>query len=568
MRILLILIITFLVPFECCAAQLDLPQDSEGWTIFTPSTDSRIMYVSADGNDATGKIYSSIDFTDPFKPSGELAFATYAAAYANTRSGYPDWILVRRGDTFVESPAWDIRSGRSATEPFLIASYGSNGDMPVFKCGSSRGMRAYYLQWFAVSGIEFYAHTRNPGDPEYLGNDGFAGFNVYIGGTDPDEYIQGILIEGCKFRFFTGGIVAQTSTATNNVSGLTVRRTVVLDSYSDTSHAQGMYSSRFDDVLLEENIFDHNGWYSQAGAGSVGKATLFSHNTYFTNSTNVVFKNNIFMRGASMGNKFTAQSGYHSAGPITLSNNLYVDNEIGISVGGNTEDVDYRFYDITVTNNVFTRGGESEQTDRNISWNLEVKDNDNAEISDNYILHNKNANVTNSIGLKISNSQKNSNIHNNIVYGINGWAVEVQHKTFTVDNLKVYNNIFQEASGNYTLYNHGTHQGTYSDNIYYSSDTEPIRLDGSTISWEAYQTATDDNSIFKEYSFLNVTRDVDTYMGSIGETATVNNFITSVRSMGRYSWDTRFTANAVNSWIKQGFGPSSFLIIDRIRQIK
>ena len=31
-----------------------------GWTVFTPSSDSRIIYVSSTGDDATAQIYSTV----------------------------------------------------------------------------------------------------------------------------------------------------------------------------------------------------------------------------------------------------------------------------------------------------------------------------------------------------------------------------------------------------------------------------------------------------------------------------------------------------------------------------
>jgi len=100
---------------------IKLPRDQFGWSIFTPSTDSRILYVSNSGNDGSGQVYFSTDpliSNNPFKPSsGIKAYASFAAAFAQTRSGYPDWILVERGGSFTETI--NIRDGRSESEPFF-----------------------------------------------------------------------------------------------------------------------------------------------------------------------------------------------------------------------------------------------------------------------------------------------------------------------------------------------------------------------------------------------------------------------------------------------------------------
>jgi len=103
---------------------LDLPRDNYGWTMFSPSSDTRIMYVSASGNDSTGAVYNSKSYSDPFSPSLPSSFKTYAAAFAHARNGYPDWILFKRGETFYEAIGSQIVNGRSASEPFAGAGSG------------------------------------------------------------------------------------------------------------------------------------------------------------------------------------------------------------------------------------------------------------------------------------------------------------------------------------------------------------------------------------------------------------------------------------------------------------
>src|SRR6185436_13199158 len=62
-----------------------------GWTVITPSTDSRIIYVSSSGGADTN---SGLSKTTPKK--------TIAAGKALLRNGYPDWLLLKRGDSFNE----------------------------------------------------------------------------------------------------------------------------------------------------------------------------------------------------------------------------------------------------------------------------------------------------------------------------------------------------------------------------------------------------------------------------------------------------------------------------------
>jgi len=85
-----------------------------GWTTFTPSGDSRLVYVStSDGND-------EYDGLSPSTPKASLA-----AAMGLLRDGYPDWLQLKCGDEFTDSFGNWTLSGRSSSERMLITNYGS-----------------------------------------------------------------------------------------------------------------------------------------------------------------------------------------------------------------------------------------------------------------------------------------------------------------------------------------------------------------------------------------------------------------------------------------------------------
>ena len=553
------LLLASLTPGIIIAAQINLPKDADGWTIFTPSADSIIVYVSASGNDGTGKVYAPTDTAlgfDPFKPTVPInAYATYAAAYAQTRNGYPDWILVRRGDTFYEAIGTQIRDGRNANEPFLITAYGSSGLSPVFKTGANLALRRVNtgIDWFAISGIDFYAHTRNPDDDNYTGTSGANGFNQYI---RAGESSQGILVEGCKFRFYTGNAFNNYGVSAN---GIVFRRCIILDTYSSgIGHSQGMWMYKCP-ITLEECIFDHNGWYSQAGSGGIGEATMFNHNTYFAEATNTTFSGNIFMRGSSMNNKFTAGGGTGSSHDITFDNNLYIDGEIGIGIGSNYEDP-LRFKDITITNNVITNIGRSQPTNRTLGWGLRIAAWDGGIIANNYIINQPLDAITNTYGMDFCDTIQNVNVTNNIIHNVRfayGIILDDSKGTNATNMVFSGNKIQISQNSNYTIKAEYSPDGkwTFSDNIYYSDKSADARyrIAGVNRTFSEWQVATGDNSTFEQYSFQDPTRSIETYQASIGETATIDAFITACRAQDRFSWDTRYTAATVNNWIKAGF---------------
>ncbi|MFN0244454.1 MAG: hypothetical protein ACKVWV_16320, partial [Planctomycetota bacterium] len=99
--------------------------DDAGWTSIDASADTRRVYVSASAGD---------DDASGLSPSAPKR--TIAAGKALLRHGFPDWLLLRRGDTWHESLGQWKKSGRSAEEPMLVMSYGDAPARPLLMTGS------------------------------------------------------------------------------------------------------------------------------------------------------------------------------------------------------------------------------------------------------------------------------------------------------------------------------------------------------------------------------------------------------------------------------------------------
>ena len=561
------LAILLLLPALLAAANspLSLPQDSDGWTVFTPSSDTRIMYVSSSqGNDSTGQVYNRNDVSDPFNPGNVNAFRTFDAAFNHARSGRPDWVLLRRGDEF--SANMTLKNGRGPTEFSLIGAYGSSGDMPLVIPSSGGAVSIPNgLEYVAVVGLDFYARSRDPDSPHFEGTSGRSGF----WGTT-NRVIQHILIEGSRFRFFSGnGLVTYDS---GQMRDVVIRRTLILNNYSGGSgHSQGMFISGADGILLEENVFDHNGWYATA-SGSPGPATMYNHNTYFEDSHNVTFRGNVFLRPSSMQNKFTANQGTGSSTNITLENNLYVDGEIGIGIGGNNFGR-RRFGDVSIRNNVFTEIGRSRPTERNLGWGVELVEWDGGVVRNNYFLHYSNPQTTHIYAMLLEGEKRNVTVESNVVYNLNphgnssgGRGILVNSSRATSSssssNVVIRDNLVHEPENSIRLFELG--DSSYSgplelyDNQYHSgNEGSAFRINRSTLSFNDWREATSDQSDFVVPSHPDPTRSIETYMQHLGETATIDAFISSARQLSRFNWDTRFTANEVNRWITAGFATAS-----------
>ncbi len=89
-----------------------------------------------------------------------------------------------------------------------------------------------------------------------------------------------------------------------------------------------------DEILLEENLLDHNGWLSEGMDYPTTAPTIYNHNVYLnSDTTNVYIHRNISARGSADG--FKARGGGH------LLKNLLLGNGINININGyNHPDVD------------------------------------------------------------------------------------------------------------------------------------------------------------------------------------------------------------------------------------
>jgi hypothetical protein len=163
--------------------------DAEGWTIFTPSADTRIIYVSNSlGND----LNDGLSEATPKK--------TLSAGFNLLRDGRPDWLLLKRGDTWVGEyfSNWD-KNGRSITEPMVVGAYGPlTADRPLILPGNRSFFThnaggSFYLNYLSVVSL----HARGSGTNS-VGGIG-VGFDTIGPGT-------GLLIEDCMFDFFGAGI--------------------------------------------------------------------------------------------------------------------------------------------------------------------------------------------------------------------------------------------------------------------------------------------------------------------------------------------------------------------------
>jgi hypothetical protein len=311
-----------------------LPLTADGWTDFTAMyqhperyLDSRIVFVSSStGNDGTAVDYTPASEEigdDPFSVAGGvMPYATLSAAVARLRSGYPDILLLRRGDTWSTGFGFWSKNGRSNTERMIVASYGTSTSLPILEATNpvslhGGGPAPAVFQHLIFADFVGYNPVKDPEHPSHAGGTTVTGCSV---AWDCD----GVLFEGIHLNYNGMNLNVSLPKVIRNYC---VRRSVIKNHYSTNSHAQGMYICGADNLLLEENCFDHNGWNTEVtGAQKTG----FNHNLYIDNgNTNVTFRKNICSRASSHGLQLRC-------GGIATGN-LFSLNAINTLVGGGTE---------------------------------------------------------------------------------------------------------------------------------------------------------------------------------------------------------------------------------------
>lgn len=293
--------------------------DPQGWTIVTASADTKVIHVSASEGD---------DGNDGLSPA--TAVKTLARGASLMRDGFPDHLLLRRGDVWTDESLGTTTNGRrflngrSADEPMVVSYYGQSGDRPLINCGLQHFVDHNGQARSHVSFIGLHLRTPriDPDDPAYTGNNNDRRTMRFVGGG------ENILIEDCKLEMVE--LVAQ-SLSPNVYRNFRVRRSIFVDTWArgtstnNNPRPSGMYAAGVDGLLVEESLFDHNGWNAQvADAG----ANQFCHNLYLQSDNignKVVVRGNIFTRGAATGVQGRPGGLYEL--------NLFVENSVGLLLG-------------------------------------------------------------------------------------------------------------------------------------------------------------------------------------------------------------------------------------------
>jgi hypothetical protein len=527
---------------------------TDGWTAVTASADTRQVFVSSTlGNDANDGL------------TEQTPKRTLAAAWPLMRWDYPDHLRLRRGDVWVNEHIGDFsggvvgafnKRGRSETEPMVVYTYGDDPARPLVQSGT-RPFGLHMQSGGGISnvwimGIHFQASSKIPSTPT---------FNPAVGGMKGVSYYSSganILLEDLKVEHYGLNVDFSAADEATPLRNIVVRRCVIADAYSVNSHSQGMFTTAVDGVLVDECVFDHNGWHATVPEA---ESTMFNHNFYLNAlGRNVTIRNTITARGAATGIQMRGN-------PMLSINNLSLANPLGITLGHGSIPWPAQGSSGSMLYNVVLDSGDiglgvatglqMQPRGFGLTWGRSR----DVTVVGNIIAHNTLAHGDEP-GLATDDQNDNVLAEDNIVYnwrGANGTGVAFRVQTAQPANAIHRDNVFVQPNGGRCVFTGvAAPGGQWTDNAYYSTDPSNngwFRHLTSDLTPAEWATRTGDTSAqMSQVSFPDPERTIATYMASMGLTPTLEAFLVEARKQSRTNWRPEFTAQAVNHYIREGFG--------------
>jgi nitrous oxidase accessory protein NosD len=489
-----------------------------GWMILAPSDDTRTIYVSSSLGD---------DRNNGLSPRHPVK--TLAHGRSLLRDAKPDHLLLKRGDRFKTGFGNLTVSGRSPDEPILIGTYGK-GDRPVINSGLDQGIGtsrdvSHSVDNIVIDSLEFF-----PG--KYDGsNGGYQTSGIHLVGQANHWLVEDCLIEGYKDDITLDARGA-------GVRNFTLRRSEILDAFCASptvgnGHAQGIYvSGSSSNTLIEENVFDHNGWKERVTGA---EPNWFNHAIYVnTGATGTVISGNIITRSSLRGVLLRA-------GGI-VRNNLLVQNPVGIQVGSTSSQA---------TGNVILDGND--QLAFHSGVGIDVIALPSVRVSGNIIAHDDSLTAAGSAGIQLESGTQQALVTSNIVYNwpraiLNDATLRVNIRDNDLQNPGMDSLVIdQRRTSDAGLYH-------YSNNTYASGAKRFNRITGSNQSFNDWQdNAGESGAKLQTIDYIAPTRSMASYNASIGGRGKLKAWIFAIRNQSASAWDRRYTSAAAINYIRDGF---------------
>ncbi len=259
--------------------------------------------------------------------AGEALWREVSPRFSETSN----WLLFERGHEYGNLSDFVARGsgGESELHPLYVGAWGT-GDRPEF------------TQQF---------------------NEGDGANNVVFQDL---HFGQGVFLLQSENTIFDHVTFSGAGSAIQRSEGITLRNSEFIDGYAESpqngsswdphgDREQGLYMGQnTNGVLLEQSLFDQNGWDPDYETNGGLPPSMFSQNIYFAASlSDVTVRDVISMRGSSFGAQIRS-GGF-------IEDNLFLDNNAALTfVGGNYSNAGHVGQYTLATDNVITSGAHKE----------------------------------------------------------------------------------------------------------------------------------------------------------------------------------------------------------------
>ncbi len=490
--------------------------NDQGWTVLEPSVDTRFVFVSSSEGD---------DSNSGFSPS--QAVESLSRAKSLIRDDSADWMLLKRGDVWNEGIGYWSKSGRSAEERLVITSYGESDERPKLVVSSGKALQSGYQverNNLAIVGLSFVADRTTEDVP--------MGINWLASG-------ENFLIEDCYIEAFGVNVVCQ-ATGDGDFKNFAIRRSVIVDAWLTQGHAQGLFVSGTAGVLLEENVFDHNGWNPDVVGAD---PTLYNQNIYLqTSATDVEFHGNVTSRASGAGVQM--RRGGHA------SRNLVYANPLGMRFGYMTIAWPAEAASGSLVENVILGGPLATDDISGSGIGVYIERASDAIFRDNVVAQLDGGSVN--WAFTIVGNARDVLFDGNVVFD---WGMAIRSNTDTEGFVRVVNNSWHAREASELIKMDDPSGYDFGNNSLsgFGQGEDLFRVGSSGFNfgeWSGQDYV--DGDVLGSAQFPDPGRDLDSYARHLG-LADAEAFLEAARGQSRANWDPALTGTAASSWILAGY---------------
>jgi hypothetical protein len=502
------------------------------WTQFTPSADTRLIFVSSsEGNDSNNGLTPAT----PVK--------TLDKAESLLRDGYPDWMLLKRGDVWNEQlPNW-TKSGRSVDERLVVGAYGDGTARPQLRTEGESGIRATgnaEVRYAAFVGL--HIEPRNRTDDQSAN------------GISWLRRSNHILFEDLFIADFSNNVSIQSRSEATPITNVVFNGCVITGAWNANGHSQGIFAFGLDGLAIKNCVIASNGFNEARNV----QPTIYNHNIYIQSSNrNVSIQNNIIADASSHGVHF------RSGGVAT--GNLFLSNPIALSVGGGHVPVEGGMV-IDVSDNIFLEGRDmDESTGR--GWGIDIKNVREGRVVNNIIAHSNSTDQsfaifladplwgTSGIGIRNLAIESNTIVDWNWPFRINAPGPEQVYSNITIENNAIFTNPAVNTRPLVQSYEGFGSSITLSGNHYKLSgpSATPFRVGNETLTSSQWLSTYEDGSTVSSVGAVPTVRMTD-YMASLQLSGGIDEFLQRAVRQSRSQSMSGFSSGDVFQWAQSRLG--------------